>query len=1053
MRTKFRQFSVMSGGILTAALLGGTLPAAAQATDASVTGSVRAVAGEPIAGAVVSVRNQAVGFEAQRLTGSDGRFSFVQLPLGGPYSVTATHPGHQAQSKQGFTLGLGDQVRLDFGLQASTVTLQPLVVTAPDVNTRLDRVGASTQITARQMQRLPVADRNFTDLASLAPSFGPALSIGGQRRMSTDVRVDGVQARNMLTGGEIGRGPYTLSMEAIREFEVVTNVYDVTQGRQGGGALNAATKFGTNEVQGSLFTYHRNENLTTADYTGREPEAFGLWQWGGSLGGPIVRDRMHYFLAFDRQDLSEPYYIADIRSDEDAVDLRIAPDSLARFIDILQRSYGLDPEGQTGAFTRTPVANTFFGRLDWQLRPGHRLTLRNNYGDWNNPQSVNGDQRITLREAWQSYSSRENMTLASLRSTLSRDVTNELKFGVTFAERGFQPNSNLPRGFVRVQSELPNGTMGDTRLQFGGHRFGPESNYERQLQLINTTHVQLGDQTLTFGTDNSLTYLDTYLAIEHGGLFEFESLSDLEAMRPSRYSRQVPLRSPEPHVRQHVLDAALFAQTEFRPLPRLGAMLGLRYDVTSFLTAAEPNPVVERTLGLRTDHAPTDWNNLQPRAQLTWDARGDGSEVLRVGGGVFNSQPHYYAHVNHIQNSGAELADVSLSGGAVPVPDFRRFREDPRSVPGLPIGAAAAGRPSYINLISPDFETPTTWKASAAYRRILGDRLSLGGSLLYARTLDNYHYIDRNLVDEPFFTIEGGRGVFVPASTINTRSGRTDNRFALKTRELGRVLELVSEAELRQRTLVLEAGLKLPREGSLDLSYTLNDTQDNSSYNCCVARTATFTQTPGDPRDLSATWGPAENDFRHKVAAFGALPAIGGFRLSGRYVGISGSPYSLLINGDVNGDDIGFNDLAFVFDPADPTTPPQIAASIGRVLDNADNHAAGCIRESLGRIARRNSCRAPWSNQLDVRLSRAFKLLPGGSTELIVDVFNFANLLNEDWGGRYVLNNWGRRQFLLNVKGFDPGARRYVYSVNENVGTARKTGDPYRIQLGVRHTF
>jgi hypothetical protein len=245
------------------------------------------------------------------------------------------------------------------------------------------------------------------------------------------------------------------------------------------------------------------------------------------------------------------------------------------------------------------------------------------------------------------------------------------------------------------------------------------------------------------------------------------------------------------------------------------------------------------------------------------------------------------------------------------------------------------------------------------------------------------------------------------------------------------------------------------------LSYTYNDARDNSTYGCCLARTSTsFTPIQSDPRDLSGSWGSSDTDFRHKVVVSAALPPLFGFRLGARFVGSTGRPYSLTVNGDINGDESTTNDLAFVFDPDDPATPPDVAAAMRRVLANPANVARDYIRRSLGHIASRNGAFAPWTGRLDLRLSRGFGVARGQRAELVVDVFNFLNLLDRDWGGQYLLpagisqqNPVTQRQVLLNVVGFDQAARRYRYAVNENVGVLQKQGDPYQIQLGVRYTL
>ena len=324
-----------------------------------------------------------------------------------------------------------------------------------------------------------------------------------------------------------------------------------------------------------------------------------------------------------------------------------------------------------------------------------RMTFRNNLSTSDSPNDGVGDQIIAVIESRSSSKSIDNQSLLSLRSSLSSSVSNELKLGFSLADRSLTPNTYIPRGFVRVRSKLPNGTTGDVRLQFGGNRLAPEASGERQYQLINTAYWQHGKQLVTMGVDNSLTYLRTFIPTDEGGLFEFDSLGAFDNLVSSRYTRQVPLGSP-PYAHQNVLDLGAFAQTEWRPSPKLVATLGLRYDVTSFLTAAGRNELVEQKLGIRTDNTPTDWNGVQPRAQIVWDVRADGRDVVRLGAGAFTAQPHYYLQANNIFFDGLQLADLTQTGAAVPQPDYGSYRSSLEMVPGVPNGTSP---PTYINLM------------------------------------------------------------------------------------------------------------------------------------------------------------------------------------------------------------------------------------------------------------------------------------------------------------------------------------------------------------------
>jgi hypothetical protein len=1041
------------------------VPAFAQTAESSLLGAVRDTDGTMLAGVAITARNVATGGQWTVSSSSTGRFAFLQLPLGGPYTITARRIGYRPEARSGYELALGSRVVVDIMLHRTATELLPVVVEGSRTDLHAPSAGTNLRVGGEVLSAIPAVNRNFTDLSALASTTGVQSSLLGQRWTSTDIRIDGAQSRNMLRAGEFGAGPFTLSLEAIREFEVASTMYDVTQGRQGGGSVRAATKAGTNTWTGSLFTYYRGSGLTAAnDFQGRSraQREFSAAQWGGSMGGPIVRDRLHVFIAFDRQDSNEPLFSGAIATPADEIAAGVAKDSLVRLLQILRTGYGLDSSRtQLGRLDRGPVANTVFARMDWRVNETHQLSLTNDFSGWNSPLSGGVDQPITLFEARSNYRTTENATLASLHSIFPSGLQNELQLGLSTSSRQLDPNSSAPRGFVRIQSALPNGSRGDTRVQFGGNRLAPDDSREAELQLIDHAYVQRGDVLYTLGTDNTLSSMTTYIAESQSGLFEFNSLADLEAKRAFRYSRTLPLVAPQPTTHQRVAELGAFAQAEWRPNARISAMIGLRWDGTAFLTAPARNVLVEQVLGERTDRRPADWAQFQPRAQLVWDIGGTGRDLLRVGGGRFSAQAPYYVQHNQLLNDGAQIADITLTGASVPTPDFPRYRSDPSTNPGLPPGSAPP--PPYVNLVDPGYRSPSVWRGNASYRRrLLEERLVVTGSLLYTRTTSDYMYVDRNLRAAPAFTLsnEGGRAVFVPANTIDAQ-GRTLNQNALTSPLLGRVLELTNSGEGRQHATIVEAAARLPFRATLDASYTYNRSFDNSTFGCCLARTATtFTAIASDPRDLSGSWGPSDTDFRHKVVLASALPMMWGIQLGARYVGSNGRPFSAVVNGDINGDEANGNDLAFVFDPDDPTTPAAIAASMRKVLSNPNNVARDYLRSNLGHIASRNGVMAPWTERVDLRLTKDVRTREAQSVELGLDIFNVANLLNRNWGAEYQLpvgisnqNPVVQRIPLLNVTGFDQTTRTYQYTVNENFGVLQKAGNPYQIQISARYRF
>jgi hypothetical protein len=1025
----------------------------AQSTDATIGGTIVDESGEVVQGATVQIINESTGFTSAQSSDRNGEFSFRQLPLGGPYTVNITFIGYSKERFTDIQLRLGDTVELDVEIREQVAEFDEVVVTSQaDVQARVERLGGTTAMSSVEIASLPTQNRNFTNIASLSPHFGEALSMAGQRRMSTNITVDGMNARNTFTGGEISRGPFVISMEAIQEFEVITNTYDVTVGRQGGGGINAATKSGNNNISGSAFVYHNNNDLNAKeDFRNRAIDnEFSTTQWGFSLGGPIIKDKLHYFVAFDRQDEAIPTYINDIQTQEDENARGITRENFDQVINILENQYGL-PQGQkqTGQFDRNTVANTFFARLDYQINQDHKLTLRNNYSSWIDPWGGGGDQSLSLPESWWAFDTQENSTLLSLRSSFSSNLTNEVKLQYQNAYREFVNDLDIPRGFVRVESELPNGSTGIANMQFGGHRYAPEINEENQIHLTNTTYYNSGDYFFSFGLDGMLTHSDTYISNEQRGRFSFNSIEDLENMEPFAYYREVPLEEQRPTNQFWMLDAGIFSQVEADPHPNVRAKLGIRWDVTSYLKTPDYNPLLEQELNLRTDTAPTDWSGVQPRVQVTWDIGGNSRDILKFGFGGFTSQPQSYVHMNNLLNPGTRIATLNLnanSGDQIPFPDFVQFREDPSTIPGFSEGQDLP--PQYVITVDPDFQVPYTWKTNLNYNRYLTESVRLGINLLYHYTKNNYHYFDRNLVDEPYFTVDpDNTPVFVPANTISA-SGRTDFSFSRKSDEFGLVPELVSPGKSERYAVVFDADIKLPSNfGSINASYTWNQTRDNTSYNCCQPSGGLNDPVTGDPRNLE--WAPSDMDFTHKVVLYGVFPVWKGFVFSGSYTGISGRPFNIMAGGDING--TGWNNTtAFIFDPNDPATPANVAESMQRVLDNPDNEYREYLADNLGTRPKANPVRSPFYHNINARISKNIRTFSGQSVDLSIDVFNVANLLNNEWGGRL---NYGGSERLYTAVGFDQDTQEYEYRVNENFGDNQLSGNPYQVQLGLRYNF
>jgi Carboxypeptidase regulatory-like domain len=1035
----------------------------AQSTDATITGKVKDQKGEEIPGVTVKVKNGSTGFTTITTTNARGEYFFQQLPLGKPYSIFVSSIGYAPQTFNDYQLNQGDKLIIDVTMKEGTTDLAEITVSANSFqNKETERAGAAIAISSNQMKTLPLENRSFTALTNLAPTQGRSGSFSGQRVSSTNFTVDGASARNNLTDGPVGRGRYTITMEAIREYQVTTNSYDVSQGRQGGGSINAVTKSGTNKMEGSAFVFSRNDALASKyDVRGAARTVdFYAYQYGFSLGGAIKKDKLHYFVAFEREDSGEPVNIADVFDKEQEVRFGITKENLDKVVKIGVDKYGLNPTRQQyGQFIRKNVANTVFGRLDWQINPKNTLTFRNNYSDWNSPLSVNDNSNINLWESWSGFTSNENSSLLSLRSELKSNFTNEFKVQYQYANRKYTtsediPAANIPRAIITVTSPFAteaNPTATQTRtVQIGGQRFTPETDLAQNLHIINTSYLKLGKLNFKFGTDNSISFLNTKLVNEMNGRFFFASLKDFEDVKPSRYAREVPITG-DPSVKQTVFDLSAFGQIDFKPTNNIDLMLGLRYDATLFGGQGAYNPVVDKELGIKTNNTLNDFNNIQPRVQLIWDIKGRKKDILKIGGGLFSAQPVSYLQVNNIQNSGSLVGAIDISGAAVPKPDFVAYRNNPASAPGIPAGASYI---STINAVGKEFQVPTVMKFNVSYNKFFNNKFRMGANFLWAKTINNYVYFDKNLVDQPYFTLsnEDGRGVFVPAATIPA-NGTTDWTKSRKSDKVGRLLELESSGVLNNWSFVIDASMKLAADGNLTVSYTKNDTRDNTSFNCCVANTSTFTPITDDPRNINTTY--SSDHFSDKIVVSMITPSLKGFQLGLIYAGVGGTRYSFLTGGNrsLNGDFVLTNDLAYVFDPNDANTNAAIKAGMLALLDNKEvtQSVKNYINASLGNVAERNAGINPFYGTVDLRLTKGFKIKNSHRFDLSGEVFNFMNMLDKTKGISYNNGNVN----LVSITGFDQTTKNYVYRVESGAGLKANTagGNVWRVQVGLRYSF
>lgn len=1016
----------------------------AQTTQASIVGKVVKSGNNAQEKVKVTIINESTGFKTETETNSKGEYIFKEIPLGGPYTVIVND-----EKKEGYTVNFGDQVTVNVDLANKEKSIQEVVITG-NLKNKIGNLGAATAITTKNIGILPVNGRNFVNLAELSPLSGKNGSISGQLSSSTNFTIDGMTAKNPTSAGATtsrSTAPFSISIEAVREFKVTTNQYDVTLGRSGGGTVSAVTKSGTNKFSGSAWEYLRTNWLSSKyDIRGNKiNNDFSTSQFGFSLGGPIIKNKLHFFMAWDHQLDSRPLQIADIRSHEDELRLNTTQSTLNKFLDIARAKYGVGNSPQFGSFDKVRNSDAAFLRLDWQINDKNLLTLRNNFTYDLNKNGLVDNTAINAFESYGNDKNLDNSLLLTLRSNLRPNMTNELKAQYLYTAQDSYQNNELghavPRAIVENIVSSIDGKDRATNIQIGGHRFGQESFRNNVFQIVDNLYYNTDKIKYTFGADLMYTRSKSIYGSEVNGKFQFredinknggDNLYNFNNLVAYRFYREVPLVE-DPSVKSNIYNLGVYGQIQTKIAKGLDLMAGLRLDYGGYPKAGFNQKLFDE-MGIRTDNQIKSFI-IQPRFQLDWNMNEGNKDFLKFGAGIFSSDINNYMIINNLVFDGRHLATLDVNPSQIGLtPDFNSYRNDYGTVPTL-----SQYQLPTINYTGKDAKIPIVYKANISYTHFFNERFRAGVAGYMALGRNNYFYYDRNMVANPYFTLdnEGGRGVYVPAAsiaangTMNWKDGRINKNF-------GRVLELVSDGKVNQFSFVADTSYRYWKDGEITASYTWADIKDNTSYNGNVANSATLsTLVSGDPRNLRMSY--SDNQFRNKVVIYGNSPTIAGFTLGIRYAGMGGTRFSLTAGGNVNGDFVDSNDLAYIFPNLTQTLIDN--PEVGQALKNY-------ITDYNNKIAERNGGKNGFYGVWDIRVAKKIKFEKIGAFELSVDIFNVANLLNKEWGINKAYNNMS----LYRITGFDPVTKQLQYNLNTS-GLEPLSGNPYQIQIGAKYSF
>jgi hypothetical protein len=955
--------------LILAAGLAAPLFAQSQATTGVIEGTVLDESGAAVPGAGVTMRNTATNFERTAATDNDGRFRGLLLPLG-PYRVTVAKPGFATLVRDGINLAVGQTVTLNLALKVSNVQ-EEVVVTgaAPVVET--SRAEGATRIDDAAIRGLPTNGRNFLDFTKLTPGVsivqgpdGDELTINGQKGISNNISVDGADFNNPFFGEQRGgqRPPFTFNLDAVKEVVVVAEGAPAEFGRSNSGFVNVVTKSGTNQFHGTVHDYFKNQGLSSAPKRGDGKVApktdFNQNQAGFTLGGPLVKDKAFFFVAFDYQ---------RGRSTKQTDPSRIEQ----RVVDFFS---SLGSTGENGPIQRTNDARVLLTKVDWQLNPKHLLTLRYNY-TWSDQKNGTFDVDSWGRSANADEKDYSHAVSGSLLSGFSPTVLNEFRF--QFA-REYRPRPYLGPNVTGQGRPLP-----DTAFDFGrGYRFGmpffiPVTYYDQRIQLNDNISFIKGRHAIKAGAElNAVKSVQTFIGFANGRYIFSSTDGFLNYARNPNYvecsngstsqtgrcpagsdisgpvllylqqagvgglsveeagTQSIPQRS-----------IAVFLQDKWQPTRGLTVQFGLRWEGEKEPDVITPASQVfyhgfigktvtngKGTFTFPSDgNIPSDMKMIQPRLGISWDPTGDGKTVLRLNGGIFYGRVPGLALASSRSTNGSRgqtiFRNSALTGILGAVPAY------PNLIPASQVGSPF--RPD-VFVFDTKFRNPRTYQASVAVERQVGEDVSALVQYNHAAGRRITRWLDSNAAEygNPWSSgLDGGPN------------------------GLGQISTVSSTAKSNYDGVTFGLNKRMSHNYEFQVNYTLSrdKSDDDNERDPFTLRYVRIT-------DLGAEYGYSDRDQRHRVNALFLWQAPARVNVSARYSYRSAQPLSLAANGQ-------------------PSQTP-----FGGLSDR--------IRPD-GSIVQRNTGRKDNTfSALDVRLSREFKLGGSMSLEPIIDVFNVLNSTN-----------------------------------------------------------
>ena len=1075
--------AILAIGIVPYALGQGT-------TTSTINGRVTGDDGEGLAAATVIAVHGPTGSKFGTLTNEEGYFLIPNMRVGGPYKVTTTFVGYEQSSTEGIFLTLGQTFKLNMVMSSKDILLEEVVISANSGNIfDGNRTGAETYVGKEAINTLPTVDRNFLqDFARLDPRTAPSqkgnangggLSVAGMNNRYNAIYFDGAVnndvfglANSGTNGGQAGISP--ISPDAIEQISVVLAPFDVKYGGFAGASINAVTRSGTNNFEGSVYGFYKNESLAgktpgddVANRTKLDP--FTAYTTGFRLGGPLIKDKLFFFtnLEIQREEEPKPFDAASYQGLADAA-------KLTELTNYLQNTYNYDPGGYLNNATKRETER-FLAKLDWNINDNNKLSARYSYvkgveTDVQRP----GNTYLPFANAGVFFPSTTNSGALELKSTFGQNIFNNLVFSVTTVR---DDRDIVGDPFPQVQAQDGNGLV-----VFGTDNFSYSNIvFQDVYTLTDNLTINKGRHSFTFGTHNEFFKIQNLFAIFSTPRYFYDNVTDdngnitqtgLDVFLSgapgfSLFGHEQPtIPGDAASVRFgdeaenlgptfNAMQLAFYAQDEWDINDNFKLSYGLRADIPIFTDDPplensafnnETIPLLEAAgydlKGAQASKAPSTSIMISPRIGFNWDVDGNQKTQVRGGLGIFTSRvPWVWPGGMFIRNG----LNSSFSA------NFGPFRATPESWRERLNLTSPSGD---VDLFAENFKYPQFFRTSLALDQKLPGGYIFTVEGILTKALNDMNINNLNQVastdnldgadDRPIFSGDVIDGNYSYITLVdNTSKGYTANvTLQLQKPFANNWLGSIAYSFTRSESL-------FDGTGFINSTNWRENTSPMGRNNPIVTR-STFDAGSRISAFVAKRFEYADN-FATTISLF--------------YNGQAGQPYSYVYQ---NGDNLTREDdedsRALIYVPASQNEIVFADAGSADAQWNALNDFIEndpYLSTVRGEYAERNRSRTPFEHILDLKIAQDISFNVGSkrhTVQISYDLFNVANFLNPEWGKSYFVDDGGYFR-LLRFVDFVPNTNQPTFAFDG------VDGEPYSLiqsgtrsarwysQIGLRYSF